>query len=92
MSGATSGYRWGRHEVDCLLDDIEASGTQNYYLAPVVVKRMDDGRWELIDGQQRLTTLFLILRYVQGHLPSAKLRYHLEYQTRDRKSVCRERV
>ena len=76
------GYRWGRHEVDCLLDDIAASGAQSYYLAPVVVKRMDDGRWELIDGQQRLTTLFLILRYVQEHLPSAKLSYSLEYQTR----------
>jgi hypothetical protein len=41
---------------------------------------MDDGRLELIDGQLRLTTLFLILRHIQEHLPSAKLNYSLEYQ------------
>src|SRR5687768_18576698 len=59
------GYRWGAAEVTHLLDDIEASKDARYYLQPVVVKRMADGRWELIDGQQRLTTLYLILLYIR---------------------------
>lgn len=78
------GYRWGPAEVTRLLDDIEASKDDRYYLQPVVVKRMFDGRWELIDGQQRLTTLYLILLYIRREnlLPTAEVRYSLEYETR----------
>jgi len=59
------GYRWGRDEVIRLLDDIHESAGKKYFLQPVVVKRRDDKKWELVDGQQRLTTLSLILRYIQ---------------------------
>ena len=76
------GYRWGRDEVIRLLNDIHESAGNKYFLQPVVVKRRDDGRWELVDGQQRLTTLSLILRYIQRHLPTASLKYSLEYETR----------
>ena len=54
----------------------------NYYLQPVVVKRLEDGRWELVDGQQRLTTLYLVLRYIKRHMPTAEPRYALSYETR----------
>ena len=59
------GYRWGREEVRQLLDDIPAQRTAaekrrrapaDYYLQPIVVLERDDGTWELVDGQQRLTT------------------------------------
>ncbi|MEV1114952.1 DUF262 domain-containing protein [Actinosynnema sp. NPDC049800] len=76
------GYRWGSDEVTRLLDDIHESAGNKYFLQPVVVKRRDDEKWELIDGQQRLTTLFLILRYIRRHLPTASLKYSLEYETR----------
>ena len=78
------GYRWGDHEVTQLLDDIANNPPRStYYLQPVVVKQMADGRWELVDGQQRLTTLYLILQYIKrAHIPSAELRYELEYATR----------
>lgn len=76
------GYRWGRHEVTALLQDItEAAGT-DYYLQPVVVKARGDDRWELVDGQQRLTTLFLLLRAVKEFLPQVELRYSMTYETR----------
>lgn len=74
------GYRWGRHEVEQLLVDIRDS-EGDYYLQPIVVRR--GSMLELIDGQQRLTTLYLILRYIQrNHLPSAEMRYTIEYETR----------
>jgi hypothetical protein len=76
------GYRWGRDEVTRLLNDIHESAGHKYFLQPVVVKRRNDGKWELVDGQQRLTTLSLILRYIQRHLPTASLHYSLEYETR----------
>jgi hypothetical protein len=83
IPGYQRGYRWGEHEVGRLLDDIQESGSKPYYLQPVVVKGLDDGKWELVDGQQRLTTLFLIFQYIQHHaLPTAHPRYTLEYETR----------
>lgn len=55
------GYRWGKDEVEYLLEDInEIPDGQKYCLQPVVVKNVND-TYELIDGQQRLTTLYLII-------------------------------
>ncbi len=76
------GYRWGEDEVRRLLDDIKEAGTSEYYLQPVVVKPMEDGRWELVDGQQRLTTLYLVLQTIKDYLPQSELRYTLAYETR----------
>jgi uncharacterized protein with ParB-like and HNH nuclease domain len=72
VPGYQRGFRWGHHEVEALLNDIVASDGK-YYLQPLVVKRLDDQRWELIDGQQRLTTLYLILQYIHGHLPTSRI-------------------
>lgn len=78
------GYRWGNQEVTQLLNDIRESRGKTYYLQPIVVKLRDDGSWELIDGQQRLTTLYLIFRYLKlEHLPRARMTYTLTYETRD---------
>lgn len=77
------GYRWGASEVRHLLKDVAESSGQNYYLQPVVVKRIAEDRWELVDGQQRLTTLFLILEFIgRDYLPAARAGYSLEYETR----------
>ncbi len=74
------GYRWGRHEVEQLLNDVRDS-VGDYYLQPIVVRAGE--KLELIDGQQRLTTLYLILKYIEKtHLPSAEVRYTLDYETR----------
>lgn len=77
------GYRWGKDEVERLLDDIHESNGTTYYLQPLVVKRRDANSWELVDGQQRLTTLLLIFRYLQRtHLPTATASYSITYETR----------
>lgn len=57
------GYRWTSDEVTKLLDDIWESAGQPYSLQPIVVQQKKDGGsdWALIDGQQRLTTLWLLL-------------------------------
>lgn len=64
------GYRWEEKQVTDLLEDIkqfskrEKSGS--YYLQPLVVKPISekDLTWEVLDGQQRLTTLKLLLMYL----------------------------
>ncbi len=80
------GYRWGETEVVRLLDDIYATeGKRNYCLQPVVVRKKDN-RYELIDGQQRLTTIYLIYRYMHeesfGFIDEP--RFTLSYETRDK--------
>ena len=76
------GYRWTSEEIKLLLDDIYESAGKPYCLQPIVVKKNND-RFELIDGQQRLTTIYLICKYMEAKLgdlyePSFKL----EYETR----------
>ena len=73
------GYRWSKDEIEHLLEDIdEMPDEQNYCLQPVVVKNRD-GVYELIDGQQRLTTLYLIIKYLSLYMD---LKYSIEYTTR----------
>lgn len=80
------GYRWGKTEVERLLDDVYSTeGKRNYCLQPVVVRKTGD-RYELIDGQQRLTTIYLIYKYMNdasmGFIDDPK--FTLSYQTRDK--------
>jgi Protein of unknown function DUF262 len=85
------GYRWGETEVVNLLKDINAEVIaapvpSSYYLQPIVVAwRKEEGNWELIDGQRRLTTLLLIVKYLRDSnwLPRAKVNYSLTYETRE---------
>lgn len=70
------GYRWTRNEVRDLLDDIrEFSQVKKpddgafYCLQPIIVTRKEDGDgWKVIDGQQRLTTLYLIYSFYHPEL------------------------
>lgn len=69
------GYRWERTQVKTLLNDLyqcmEANGQEkDYCLQPVVVQKkgvQKKGKlqYDLIDGQQRLTTIYILLRYAQ---------------------------
>ncbi|WP_162297629.1 GmrSD restriction endonuclease domain-containing protein [Ignatzschineria cameli] len=57
-------YAWREAEIEQLIEDIESyvNGDQKkYYIGTLVVYQHDDGIFEVIDGQQRLTTLTLIL-------------------------------
>lgn len=68
-------YAWGEDQITQLLQDIyDASQTEesNYYIGSLVVLLRTDGMYEVIDGQQRLTTLHLICKKLgilrQSHL------------------------
>ena len=83
------GYRWDSHDVTRLLDDIWNCNGAPYNLQPVVVKLNTAGadpqshEWELIDGQQRLTTLYLILHYMKAKgWKKLGAPYRIRYETR----------
>jgi uncharacterized protein with ParB-like and HNH nuclease domain len=63
------GYRWDEAQIHALLNDLlefyrkikaDTPNYKYYSLQPLVVKK-DENTYRVIDGQQRLTTIFLIL-------------------------------
>ncbi len=63
-------YVWRREQVEKLLQDLydefyneegRIRPDTEYFLGSIVVCKDKDGRFQLIDGQQRMTTLYLIL-------------------------------
>ena len=74
------GYRWTEDEVQALLDDLYTfcSEADNVYcLQPLVLEKRKDGRTFVVDGQQRLTTLAIILR-ILGVRPGWDIEYTAE--------------
>lgn len=84
------GYRWSKRQVVELLNDVyefclnKNKTEQDFYcLQPVVVKARGE-QWELVDGQQRLTTILIILGYFNSRFAEdfRKQLYSIEYETR----------
>ena len=85
------GYRWTEHHVYALLDDIDSfiqkqsqvGSTKEFYcLQPIVVVPQNDKEgkcvWEIVDGQQRLTTLYIILKRL------GQKRYQIYFEKREK--------
>jgi len=68
------GYVWSEREVTQLLDDIneqaDADGKSEYFIGMILVSPSPSqtDHFEVIDGQQRLTTLFLLLSAIKHRL------------------------
>ena len=59
-------FAWGEEQICQLLQYIrESINDQQYYIGSLVVLRRQDGTFEVIDGQQRLTTLALLSYVLQ---------------------------
>lgn len=87
------GYRWSPLQVTQLLDDIWEWEAENrrkksevdefYCLQPLVIK-IEDGRYEVVDGQQRLTTILLILSHFNRRLVEEERKplFSITFETR----------
>ena len=57
-------YAWGEGEINQLIQDVldyqENKPNQTYYIGTLVVFKRKDDSYEVIDGQQRFTTLTLL--------------------------------
>lgn len=92
------GYRWTRKQVRQLIEDISEAGSNIYYLQPVVMckhKGEDGYDYDIVDGQQRLTTILLIYRALHSIYEKMKsgeysilneedvsIHYSIAYETR----------
>ena len=74
-------FAWEEEEIRQLIDDINGFDTKtaHYYLGSLIVKKRPDGKYEVIDGQQRLTALYLLLQHL-GKDPQAN---SLSYECRE---------
>ena len=102
------GYRWTEQQVTDLLDDVwefinNPQKSDWYCLQPVVVKETNSetknefnlsGIWyDVIDGQQRLTTIYLILKNLERFVESERNNFEIQYETRkDSKHFLNELV
>lgn len=72
-------YAWEEEQIEILFDDLkefssnfkesESNPTQ-YFLGCIVTFNNSKGQQEIIDGQQRITSLFLLLRAIYAKLDS----------------------
>lgn len=70
-------YAWKPEHVETLLNDLDSWKEDKYFLGNIVVKEAD-GKLEVIDGQQRLTTLYLISFFAKDIAP-----FNLTYKIRE---------
>lgn len=79
-------YAWEKDEISVLIQDIydayKVNKDQIYFIGTLVTFHKGDQVYEVIDGQQRLTTINLIL-YALGRIPKNKLTYRARKKSND---------
>ena len=77
-------YTWGKPQVEALLSDIsevlESNADNSHYIGTIVIAKGKDGIFEVVDGQQRLTTITIILNAFLNQLNDTNYRRSIEYK------------
>lgn len=64
-------YAWEEGEITQLIQDVvdyqKEHPNSPYYIGTLVVHKREEGKYETIDGQQRLTTLTLLAAWLKNH-------------------------
>ncbi len=79
-------YAWEIDEITALLNDVWDACQMNkkvYYIGTLVSYARGNNTFEVIDGQQRLTTLYLIMRAWGGNSIRNKLTYRARQKSND---------
>lgn len=91
-------YAWEDKEIGQLIDDINdinIDSTENYYIGSLIVSKIQGKAetYEVVDGQQRLTTLFLLLQYlVSEGVLEGKLERTLSFDCRPNSNYTLARI
>jgi len=57
-------YSWGYNEITKLLNDLKENQEENIYFIGNVIALSNNGKFDLVDGQQRFTTLWMLSLYL----------------------------
>jgi hypothetical protein len=75
-------YAWEKQQIDELFDDISEAletGTNHYIGTFILSKSNKERLYKIVDGQQRLTTLTMLLDALIGRLSNQGLQIHYRY-------------
>ena len=61
-------YSWTRENIQDFWDDIVRNAPENYFIGSMVVFRAGSQRYGVVDGQQRLTTITILLAVIRDRL------------------------
>ena len=90
------GYKWNRENVFKLLDDLKSFEKSNmdklnsfYCIQNITIVPLEDkSGWNVVDGQQRLTTMYILLSYLRKYYSDTNLAFFsnpdcLKYNVRE---------
>ncbi|WP_346746326.1 DUF262 domain-containing protein [uncultured Campylobacter sp.] len=69
-------YSWRKQDIEKLISDISAK--DGHYLGNIVVKQNGDNKFIIIDGQQRLTTIYIIFMALRVKEKPFELDYEID--------------
>jgi len=85
-------YAWEDEEISALIQDVydaykanedaDDADKKTYFIGTLVSFRKDEQVYEVIDGQQRLTTIYLILSALMKEKESSSIKSRLTYRAR----------
>lgn len=89
-------YAWGRPQIRALIQDVydyylkSQTSRANYYIGSLVVAKKEHD-FEVLDGQQRFTTLNLLALFLKSKLKNTKLDQfngiHLSFESREKSAI-----
>lgn len=89
-------YAWGRPQIRALIQDVydyylkSQTSLENYYIGSLVVAKKEH-YFEVLDGQQRFTTLNLLALFLKSKLQNSSLdqfnRIHLSFESREKSAI-----
>ena len=78
-------YAWSNSEIEALIKDIldayNRGSSLKYYIGTLVVFKRKDDKLEVIDGQQRLTTLTLLAIFLNKHKNLSCAKYLMDFKS-----------
>jgi len=82
-------FSWGSDNFDDLIDDIvSANKDQEYFLGTIVLHhRADKGQYDLVDGQQRLTSVMILLACLRDLVADSEYKSGIQSKILQQKNV-----
>ncbi|WP_418968496.1 DUF262 domain-containing protein [Alloscardovia omnicolens] len=91
-------YAWEDKQITQLIEDInDVSEDENYYIGSLIVAKREAG-YEVVDGQQRLTSLYLLLNCLKTfkteyeQLPQLNVEHTLTFDCRKKSNDTLEKI
>lgn len=65
-------YTWGPDDIEALFDDLKecVADADNHFFGTLIIQQNPEGMAKVVDGQQRLTTTFILVAAIRDELNS----------------------